>query len=290
MSPGLNWAVVDNKRVYADHLGATANLFQAAFHRDFPKTLWNQYYFNNPYGDPIVSLAYSGSTLVAHQALVPSTVSDGSLDIRYHLSMSTMVHPAHRGMPVFIELFKSVHRHALSQASGFVLGFPNASLYAPLGRCFGYRAIVESPLRNWVPPDVEPATISQDPALGQPLMGHFTPPFTTEYWAWRTKLNQARAVVVNDGIRIVYKLLGGGTLNVLDVELPGREATWRDLAGLAAAEGCRSVRITDHHASMLGLAGSELTSHEGYSVRMCALPLNQPVPQLQFNLLFCDIF
>jgi len=77
---------------------------------------------------------------------------------------------------------------------------------------------------------------------------------------------------------------------VLNVERRDLDATWLDLAGLAAAEGCRNVRITDYHASVLGIAASELKSHEGYCVRMNALPLCQPVPELQFNLLFCDIF
>jgi hypothetical protein len=290
MSPGLNWVVVKTKGDYAAYLSATASLFETTFGREFPRAIWNQYYFENPYGDPIVSLAYSGSTLIAHQGLIPGVTSDGNTDIPYHLVLSTMVHPAHRATLAFIELFESGHRQASIQGSAFTLGFPNAKVHPLIGPLFGYRTIVESPLRNWVPPGVEHPTISADPALGRSSAGQFSPPSSDQYWSWRTTLNGARAVVLNAGLRIVYKLLPGGTLNVLNMEMPGCGATRADLAGLAAAEGCGNVRMTEYHASMLGIAASELTSHEDYCVRMSALKLCQPVPDLQFNLLFCDVF
>lgn len=291
MSQGIDWTVVSDRREYARHQSAAAGLFEAAFHREFPRAGWEMYYLENPAGSPIVSLAYAGATLIAHQALIPGIATGGNTEIRYHLSISTMVHPEHRSMPVFMEMFARVHEQASAQGSGFVLGFPNANLYTPLRRCFGYQTIVDSPLRNWTPPKSEPAGISPDPSFGRSGTGQFGPPATAEYWTWRTRLNHARAVVVNGRLRIVYKRLAGNILNVLNVE-PGTGAISgaNDLAGLAAAEGCPSVRIADHHASRLGIAAAELTDHENYRIRMTALPLNNRIPDLQFNLAFCDIF
>lgn len=290
MSCGTERILVDSRNEYAAHLDAVVALFGETFGREFPVAGWNQYYFQNPYGDPIASLTYAGSALIAHQALIPGVACNREMATRYYLSMSTMVHPAHRSMPVFVEMFQSVLQHASALGGGFAVGFPNAGAYLSQRRCFGFQTMFESPLRNWLPPDAASALVSPDPKLGQSHAGRFSPPCTAEYWSWRTKLNMARAVVVNGRLRVVYKLLAGGTLNVLNVELPDHGATSLDLAGLAAAEGCRNVRITDYHASVLGIAGSELTSHEDYCLRMNVLPLCQPVPELQFNLLFCDIF
>lgn len=289
MFPGLEWTVTDRRSSYAAHVGAAAKLFETTFQRDFPQAAWEQYYLENPYGDPVVSLAYSGSTLVAHQALIPGTATDGAAEVRYYLSMSTMVHPAHRSMPVLIRLFDSIHRQASGLGGAFVLGFPNANLQQPLRRCFGYTTLVESSLRNWVPPYAGTATVLPDSAVNQ-LRGCFSPPCTVEYWSWRTRLNRARSVTVNGRLRVVYKLLTDGTLNVLNVQVADDQPAWLDLAGLAAAEECRNIRITDYHASVVGIPGEQLTSHEDYRLRMTARALNQAVPNCQFNLLFCDIF
>ena len=289
MPPGLEWVTVNRASDYAAHVGAVAGLFEAAFRRDFPRDVWDQYYFANPYGDPIVSLAYSGSTLAAHQALGPCVASHHDATVAYRLSISTMVHPAHRSMPVFVALFENVHREAQRQEAGFILGFPNANLHVPLKRCFRYQTVVESPLLNWTPPKTDPASVVPDPAFGRPAAGTMSLPATPEFWSWRTRFNQARAVVANGRFRVTYTLLPGGTLNVLSLD-PTEQATPLDLAGLAAAECCREVRITGHHASALGIPEAELTSHENYCVRMTAKPLGQAPPPMQFNLLFCDIF
>ena len=290
MPPDPEWLVVDTARDYLPHREKVAQLFEATFHRQFSPSGWQQYYFDNPYGDAIVALAYAGPALVAHQALIPALACDGSSEVRYHLSLSTMVHPQHRSVPLFLQLFERVHQRAARAGSGFVLGFPNANLHTPLRRCFGYVPIVETPLCNWSPPRSEDAgsRIEATPWTGR--RGQFAPPASRTYWDWRTKQNKARAVRVNGRLGAVYKVLAGGILNVLGLDACSAAACRDDLAHLARAEQCSCVRITRAHASMLAIAESELAAHDGYWVRMLARPLCQPVPNLEFNLLFCDIF
>lgn len=95
-----------------------------------------------------------------------------------------------------------------------------------------------------------------------------------------------------DSIRLqaVYMLLDGGILNLLHAEVADPATARMDLAGLAAAEQCRGVRLTERHAALLGLASAELHDHEGYCLRMMARPLCTPVPEMDFNLLLCNIF
>jgi hypothetical protein len=201
-----------------------------------------------------------------------------------------MVHPAHRSLPVFLELFKRVHRASTERASAFVLGFPNANLYMQLRRCFAYQTLAESPLCSWVTPQVDCAILSMRDTAWSAQSGRFGPPATVEYWAWRTRLNQARACTVNGRLQVVYKLLDGGILNLLHTDVADPATARMDLAGLVAAEQCCQVRLTERHATLLGLAPAELRDHEGYCLRMLARPLCASVPELDFNLLLCDIF
>ena len=290
MSIGPEWIDVGTANQYREHLEAVAVLFEAVFQRPYLPLLWNQFYLENPYGDPLVALAYSGSTLVAHQALIPQVATNGNKTVHYHLSLSTMVHPAHRSLPVFLELFKRVHRASTERASAFVLGFPNANLYMQLRRCFAYQTLAESPLCSWVTPQVDCAILSMRDTAWSAQSGRFGPPATVEYWAWRTRLNQARACTVNGRLQVVYKLLDGGILNLLHTDVADPATARMDLAGLVAAEQCCQVRLTERHATLLGLAPAELRDHEGYCLRMLARPLCASVPELDFNLLLCDIF
>ena len=290
VSPAHEWHLVKTKREYLSHLESVADLFQIVFRRDFPWPQWNQYYLENPFGDPIVGLTYLGSTLVGHQALIPGIASDGKIKVPYHLSMSTMIHPDHRGLPTLIRLFESTQNCARELGSAFVVGFPNRNLYMTLRRCLGYKSILESRLYNWIPPMGEPCTITPDlPELGF-HSGCFAPLLTGKYWPWRSGLNGARIATVNKRVRFTYKTIGNQTLNILNIELLEKTPVKTDLAALASIESCKKIRITDYHANLLGIPLSELFSHEDYCVRMHVLPLSQSVPDLQFNLLFCDVF
>lgn len=271
-----------------------AELFTTVFNRPFPDCLWEQYYFDNPYGPPSATLLYRDGMLIGHHALVPQRLSDDRHgDKSYHLSVSLMLHPNWRGMQAFHRLVSDTMQAARELGTPFVLGFPNANSFVPLQRFFGWNLIQETPLYNWILPagPHKAVQISEDV--------HFTtgerlsPPYQDAiYWDWRTKCGDYGRCHINDDLSIVYSLQGDGVLTLLDVGVRSayRTLVSAELACFASSTGATVLRLSGYHADQLMLDPSWLTPHESYKLRLCIAPLSDASTEVQFSLMLSDVF
>jgi hypothetical protein len=288
----IQYQFFDTAKAYRIRMPEVAQLFSTVFQRAFPAEAWEQWYLNNPYGDPYVILGYCADELVAHHALVPQMLAGNRGERRrYFLSMSTMVHPRHRDLSGFLYMVDALHEKARDVGAGFILAFPNSSSAPLFEKLYGYKPMVQTELCNWRPPHSEPA--GSEPVDGPWEMRgkrQYSYPADSVYWDWRTQNNHARSCTVGGTLPLVYKVIEPATLMVLDAHVESDRDSAKCLADLANALGLSEVRLTRYHAALLGIPDIDLTSHKGYVVRFFRFPLAERVPDVRFSLLLSDVF
>ena len=126
----------------ADDLPAVLALFQAAYGgRTLPEADYRHYFLEgNPFGPPMVELAFDGDALVGHYALCPALSGvDGAL-VPSARSMATMTHPAYAGRGIFSELAERLyHRVFAEHGRALVWGFPNPNSHYGFVNKLGWR-------------------------------------------------------------------------------------------------------------------------------------------------------
>lgn len=103
-----------------------AELFLESFGKVLSSELWDWAYQRNPFGDPIVSMAFDGGKLVGHYAVIPMDLHNQDKVIKGYLSMTTMVSVDFRRHQLFRILADRVYSRIESRnESAVVFGFPN---------------------------------------------------------------------------------------------------------------------------------------------------------------------
>lgn len=104
-----------------------ADLFFNSFGKELDKDLWEWAYLDNPYGEPLVSIAVDAGKVVGHYAVVPFKLSNKSKEsLDGYLSMTTMVHAEYRLLKLFKKLADDVYiQLSNSGLPAVVFGFPN---------------------------------------------------------------------------------------------------------------------------------------------------------------------
>jgi hypothetical protein len=271
-------------------LPEVAKLFSTVFLRPLPLPRWEQFYFRNPYGEPLVILGYDGGELIAHHALIPQILARGADEVLpYMLAISTMIDYRYRDLTVFFRIVDALHKGASAMAVPFIFGFPNAKSLVPF-KAFHYKPLFESPLCSWAPKtDGAPEHVEPIQALSAPTT-EWSYPADPAYWAWRGHPLPLRRARVNGVLEVAYKGPEDGILTVLDLAASESVAANRALAALARRDGAAVVRLTKYHAGQAGVPASELVPHGNYTVRLTCHELTRPVPQIRFSLLLSDIF
>ncbi|GAA0789688.1 MULTISPECIES: GNAT family N-acetyltransferase [Pseudomonadati] len=126
MSHDFKIVDVTDKDELINYYDAIAELFLESFEKPLSKELWQWAYLDNPFGDPIVSMAFDGKKLIGHYAVVPMNLESESGSILGFLSMTTMVGVNYRKHGLFQELAERVYDYiqAFNQPA-MVFGFPN---------------------------------------------------------------------------------------------------------------------------------------------------------------------
>src|SRR5436309_2607412 len=121
----IDFQVIDNAAVYRSAIPEVCRLFEEVFGRQFPPEIWEQWYFRNPYGDPLVVMGYVGSRAVAHHAFVPQRlINTAAEDLPYMLSMSSMVAEQWRSWTSFNQMMNLLHEGATQRGHTMTLVLP----------------------------------------------------------------------------------------------------------------------------------------------------------------------
>ena len=117
---------VDSKSDLKTYFPLVAELFLECFGKDLSAELWDWAYQDNPFGDPIVSMAFYGDKLIGHYAVVPMDLYNSDGVIKGYLSMTTMVSADFRRHRLFKTLADRVYsRIGDLNEPAVVFGFPN---------------------------------------------------------------------------------------------------------------------------------------------------------------------
>jgi len=128
MNTSENIELVDlqTKQELLEHYASIARLFEDSFGKPLDKELWEWAYINNPFGEPLVSVALHEGEVVGHYAVVPMNLENAQDKLSGFLSMTTMVSPDFRKLRLFQRLAERVYDRIESRkAPAIVFGFPN---------------------------------------------------------------------------------------------------------------------------------------------------------------------
>lgn len=125
MSDPYSIIAVNDKEMLNQYKNDILALFELCFDQTMGVALWEWAYQQNPCGNAYVQLAYCNDALVGHYAMIPQRYCDSHQRYSLALSMTTMVHPAHRRAGIFNRLAKDCYAQAVSDGVQAVVGFPN---------------------------------------------------------------------------------------------------------------------------------------------------------------------
>lgn len=168
------------------HLPNLNALFTKVFAVERCPEIWVWKYFRNPHGDPVASVALTGSEVVGFYGLLPRKIRIGDRVTTAYQEVDLMVDPDHGGGGLFKKLGRTSYdrirdrRHPVT----FTFGFPNQTSL-PLGRrILGWRAIRPIPLWTIL---LNPKLTIRERLPGIPLAGDMANWGFRQYHAFRLR-------------------------------------------------------------------------------------------------------
>jgi GNAT superfamily N-acetyltransferase len=143
-----------------------AGLFYKVFGFEYSQTRYQWKFFENPDGNPIISVAEHGDQLVGQYALWPTRMRLGSSVVLGAQSLDTMTHPDYRGQGMFTILAEHCMKCAADRGVEMLYGFPNENSYAGFVRKLDWDCTGTIPL--WIRP-LHPSKHRRVPAWAGPL-------------------------------------------------------------------------------------------------------------------------
>ena len=118
--------LVEDLSAYHTAMPDVRRLFEEVFERRFPSDVWEQWYFRNPYDDPLFVMGYANGRVVAHQAFIPQMLVAGQgIPVPYVLSISSMVDKRSRNWALFNDMMRLLQKGASRRGYALTLVLPN---------------------------------------------------------------------------------------------------------------------------------------------------------------------
>lgn len=287
----ISWGLAEGKERASEIRPDLFALFQQCFNREFPYSLWERLYLNNPYGPVVSAVGYVGERLVAHCAMIPQRLTnEKGEEFPYWFYMTITIDPEFRGTGAFRKVTELGHEHANQSSRLCIVGFPNANSYGPFRAVREWQFLYESELLDWVPQKPDKVSDLQATQLKSWRLGPgWDVPDDEQYRSWRCPGPEYEALELPN-CRVIVKTQSDD-LNLLDVE-PLAEGSHLSLARLIHNRRLHRVVLTRHHATRLGIPESELSSHQGYILRygLGARKKEFESSSFRLNLLLTDTF
>ena len=117
---------IASKDQLLSYYSGISELFSESFNKTLDKELWEWAYLNNPFGEPLVSIALHNKKVVGHYAVIPLNLENNTDCLLGFLSMTTMVGVDFRKHRLFQRLAEMVYtRIENTNLPSMVFGFPN---------------------------------------------------------------------------------------------------------------------------------------------------------------------
>ena len=100
-------------------------LFKSTFKKDMSESFWNWKFENNPFGKPIIKLAFDNEKLVGNYLVNPLKIFFKNKFLPVLHSTTTMTHPDYSGMGISSNLAKQVFQLGTKLGYHAIIGFAN---------------------------------------------------------------------------------------------------------------------------------------------------------------------
>jgi GNAT superfamily N-acetyltransferase len=107
----------------------------------FTEESFRFWYLDNPNGKVLSFNAWSGETMAAHYAVIPTRMRIDGRIVMGLLSMATVTHPEHRGKGLFKTLAKATYEYAMQKGYEFVVGVANDNSYPGFIKYFPFQDV-----------------------------------------------------------------------------------------------------------------------------------------------------
>ena len=122
----FTWVDIDNSAELVAYFPAITELFLTSFGKPLCSKMWHWAYQENPFGHPLVSMAFYEGKLVGHYAVIPIDLHNEDQVLKGYLSMTTMVSVDFRRHQLFRKLADRVYDRIENRGeASVVFGFPN---------------------------------------------------------------------------------------------------------------------------------------------------------------------
>ncbi|ACA85871.1 GNAT family N-acetyltransferase [Shewanella woodyi] len=122
----ISFIDIENTSQLLMHYDGIAALFLESFDKELNCDLWKWAYLDNPFGEPLVSIAIHDNKIIGHYAVIPMNLENSSSSMLGFLSMTTMVAVDYRKHRLFQLLAERVYKKIESlNEPAIVFGFPN---------------------------------------------------------------------------------------------------------------------------------------------------------------------
>lgn len=125
---------------------AILELFRQSYGRPMKLEYWQWRFLDNPFGGPMIELAWDGATLAAHYAVSPVVMDVDGQPLLTALSGTTMTHPEHRGQGLFPKLAETLYDRLRRSGCFMVWGFPNDQSHRGIVRDLRWQDVYEIPM------------------------------------------------------------------------------------------------------------------------------------------------
>ncbi len=129
----------ETRAIHNDDVPAILKLFEVSFGRAIDERTYRYFFLDNPFGRPMVELAFHGDRLVGHYSLCPARTSVFGESVPSARSMTTMTHPGYQGHGIFPLLARRLYERVVREEGvRLVWGFPNQNSHYGFVRKIGW--------------------------------------------------------------------------------------------------------------------------------------------------------
>jgi GNAT superfamily N-acetyltransferase len=124
-----------------DELTTSLALFETVYRRKMSAAFYRWRFIDNPFGPPMVALAWDGNTLAGHYSVAPARAQVAGSTVLAAQSMTTMTHPDYRNRGIFTLLATYLYERMAEHGAKVVWGFPNTQSHYGFVQKLGWQDV-----------------------------------------------------------------------------------------------------------------------------------------------------
>jgi len=118
----MDYSIIDYSEEFKPQI---FSLFKKTFQKEMSEKFWNWRFEKNPYGKPMIKLAFLNDKLIGNYLVHPIQIEYNQKQLLSLFSMTTMTDPDFSGQGIMTHLANEVYKKAQSMNFNFVFGFAN---------------------------------------------------------------------------------------------------------------------------------------------------------------------